>query len=310
MVIGGGFTILILGLLFGLLLVGFFLRYFFCYIIIKPGYCRVYFNGLLKVYTCYQAGLHHLRLIDWFFSVPIVNKVQDTVTKDIPLVIYPDKIVKYPILTDSKLNIEIDCVAYIRITDPQLAVTAITDLDNFVDSTCKSQLRNSFSSLSMDQIVKNQGLIEQSLLVSINQDLAKNGVSCVGFCLIKVKLPPQIQQSVASVTSQQLIQKCEIIKSQTKQMLQNIELKLLVAKEQELLKIADLGFQSKLSQKIKQIDQFRKVDPSFKVIDYLNLEAKRPMYDKCSNIILYEQLDKAIGIKQLDKLVKPNNDNR
>lgn len=250
---------------------------------VPPNSCRVYLNSLTGQYNSYASGWHLLGFTG-FFLTPVQSVLREERTSNITLTTYHDYIEKYLILTASKLPVLIDCSAHIRIFDPLHAVTSSTDIDSMVDSICKSELRNIFSTLELDQIVTTQSTLQKRLLSSINEDLIDYGISCVGFTLTRVKLPQIIQDSVTKITSEQLQQRCAIIEAQTNQ---KVHLKALQLKKQTheadlaIARLDDLEL-------IKRVQAFKKIDPQFSLNTYLNHKFRSSAYSKCNSVTLYE----------------------
>lgn len=253
------------------------------FINVPPNTCRVYFNSYSGTYSTYFSGWHWVGF-SGFFMTPISTLIQEKFTKNIPLTTYHDYIEKYLILTASKLPVFIDCSAHICVSDPHKAVTTSNDIDSMVDSICKSELRNTFSTLDLDQIVTTQSNLQKRLLSSINEDLRSYGISCVGFTLTRVKLPQIIQNSVTKITSEQLQQRCAIIEAQTNQKvhLKNLQLRQQTHKANlAMAQLDDLEL-------IRRVQEYKKIDPQFSLNNYLNHRFRSKAYSKCNSIALYE----------------------
>jgi len=255
-----------------------------CFVKLVPANtCVVLFDSRTGKSAPYYAGWHWLGF-SGFFQSSIFTTLQDTRTDVINLMTYHDHIKSYPILTASKLPITIDCSAHMKIIDPLLAVTSIGDIDSMVDAICKSQLRNNFSTLDLDQIITTQATLQQLLLQSINQDLIVYGVSCVGFTLTRVQLPVNVQQAVTKITSEQMQQRCAIIEAQTKQKIIRINLALDQQKQQVHLAMGRLD-QALLMQNLRD---FHALDPHFNLNNYFSCDFRSKAYSKCKSVNLYE----------------------
>jgi hypothetical protein len=248
--------------------------------------CAVLFSSLTGESTLYQSGWHWLGFLGLFQS-SIYTTLQDKYTDTINLMTYHDHIKAYPILTASKLPITIDCSAHMKIIDPLLAVTSIGDIDSMVDAICKSQLRNNFSTLDLDQIITTQATLQLQLLRSINQDLIRYGVSCVGFTLTRVQLPLNIQEAVTKITSEQMQQRCAIIEAQTNQKVIRINLALDQQKQQVNLAMGRLD-QALLMQKL---NAFQAVDSQFNLNHYFSSYFRSEAYSKCNTVTLHDGIN-------------------
>lgn len=283
------FSVLFLILLFSLTIVS-----------VPPNFCSIYFNSVTGKYLVYHAGLHWVGFSTLFLT-PIKTVLQEKETSHITLTTYHDNITKYLILSASKLPIFIDCSAHIRITDPLCAVTTSKDIDATVDSICKSNLRNLFSTLSLDQIITTQSTLQKSLLSDINEDLTSYGVSCVGFTLTCVQIPESVQKSVIKITSEQLKQRCSMIEAQTNQKVHLKELQLKQLTHKANLDMAQLEHQSLM----KKLHEFKNLDPRFSINDYLSSKLRSKAYSKCKSIVFY---DGSIDTKRSNLPIQPESE--
>ena len=215
---------------------------------------------------------------------PVWVTLQEKKTSIITLLTYHDQLFNYPIITASKLPLIIDCSAHIKIIDPLLAVTSIRDIDSMVDAICKSQLRNVFSTLDLDEIITTQATLQRKLLASINEDLTGYGVSCVGFTLTRVQLPDNIQSAVTKITSEQMQQRCAIIEAQTKQKVLHIDLALERQAQVTHLQMARLQHQALL----QKLHSYRQTDPNFDLNQYFRNKFKSEAYSKCNSVTLLQ----------------------
>ena len=102
------------------------------------------------------------------FLFPYTIKHKEKLTNFIDTRVFSDPVMKYPIICASKLEIRITGSALVRIVDFRKAASNITDLDDCIDKHCKAQLRNQFSSLSVDQVINKQPVIEEFLKIALN----------------------------------------------------------------------------------------------------------------------------------------------
>lgn len=250
---------------------------------VPPRSCVVCFDSRRGTYHTYYSGWSWVGL-SGFFQQPITTVLQDQVTSTINLTTYHDLIQRYPIITASKLPLTIDCSAHMRIADPVRALTTLRDIDSMVDAVCKSQLRNIFSTLDLDQIITTQAQLQRRLLAAINQDLLGYGVSCVGFTLTRVQLPTNIQQAVTKITSEQMQQRCALIEAQTKQKVLHIDLQLEREAQVSRMKLASLDHQALL----KRLQDYRRIDPTFSLDKYFSAKFRAEAYSNCKSITLHE----------------------
>lgn len=240
---------------------------------VPPSSCMVYYDSLANSYQVLDSGWHWLGYRGYFKSA-METTLQDKKTTIINLRTYHDAITNYPILTESKLPITVDCNAHIKILNPLLAVTSVKDIDYMVDSICKSHLRNIFSTLDLDKIVTTHTALQVSLLASINTELRTYGISCVGFNLTRVQLPPNIHEAVAKLNNEQMQQRCALIAAQTKRKVLQINLELDRKKHEALL---------------QKLEAYKKIDPHFSINSYHSSQVRSRAYSKCSSISLNQR---------------------
>ena len=274
-------------------------------IYVPEGNCVVYFHNLRKTYSVYYPG-YWWSGWDRFFIKKVSTILKEKHTHLLDTRVFSDPIRNYDILSDTKLSIVIDCDVYLQIKDPILFVTASSNPDQVIDTTCKAELRNSFSTLDIDGIVTTQDNIEKELLASLNTDLESYGLICVDITLTRVCLPKPIAESVTAITSKQMQQKCQLIDAETKTKVFLKKLELKKEKEKVNMLIKDKTYKVELEALLNEVRMLKDQDPSIDSNRYIENRFKALAYKNSEKVIFYEPYSpsKKIEINDSEETLK------
>lgn len=247
-------------------------------IYVPPNHLGVYFKNGSSTNLVLKSGW--TLSLENIFLLPYEIQHKGKKTNLVDIRVFSDPVNKYPVLCASRLQINITGSALVRIFDIEKAVTTVVDLDQCIDAHCKAELRNQFSSLTVDEIITKQETIEEELKKALNKDLNYYGVQILGFILSEVHLHKSITDSVQLVTAKQAEYTCLLLEAQNKYDYTMKEL----ATNLEIHKGKLEELKSQKESELQHLKNLISLDPSLRLKDYLQYKALKERYESYGKI--------------------------
>ncbi|CAG5109684.1 Oidioi.mRNA.OKI2018_I69.chr2.g4195.t1.cds [Oikopleura dioica] len=102
------------------------------------------------------------------------------------------------VLTKDSVPLRVDAVVYYKIFDPTKMVLRVTDANASTIQTCATNLRSCLSNYDLRQILDNMPAITNQLLQQVDKATDPWGIQVTKVEIKDVRLPPQIQRSMAA----------------------------------------------------------------------------------------------------------------
>mmetsp|Transcript_9853 Transcript_9853/g.19650 ORF Transcript_9853/g.19650 Transcript_9853/m.19650 type:complete len:335 (-) Transcript_9853:19-1023(-) len=164
-----------------------------------------------KYHTTLKPGLHFIvpfidspRMVRWRYVEVPANTRQPVVQS-----VYTDRIDTrefvldfgtQKVITKDTVEIEIDALVFVRITDPRLAIFKIQNLPDAIELLTQATLRNLMAHMTLDDTFSSREQINQDLLSRISRDAERWGTTITRCELFNI-IPPV---DIRSVMEQQI----------------------------------------------------------------------------------------------------------
>ncbi len=100
-------------------------------------------------------------------------------------------------ITRDNVPIKVNAVIWFRITDPQRAVLVVRDVDNAVVQVSLTTLRTVFGQSTLDDLLKSQDAIAETMQKSIDAVTEPWGVEVERVQMKNIEIPPTMQRAMA-----------------------------------------------------------------------------------------------------------------
>lgn len=100
-------------------------------------------------------------------------------------------------ITRDNVPVKVNAVIWFRITDPQRAVMTVRDVDNAVVQVSLTTLRTAFGQHTLDDLLKSQDTIAETMQRSIDAVTEPWGVEVERVQMKNIEIPPTMQRAMA-----------------------------------------------------------------------------------------------------------------
>ncbi|MEL6994566.1 MAG: slipin family protein [Pseudomonadota bacterium] len=105
------------------------------------------------------------------------------------------------ILTKDRVTIRVNLTADYRVTDPQLAVTAVKDFEEALHRALQLAFRKTLGALTLDQLLAEKVNVDAEAAKTVRTDMAKIGVEVGEIALKDVILPGEMREILTAVVA-------------------------------------------------------------------------------------------------------------
>ena len=117
-------------------------------------------------------------------------------------------------ITRDNVPIKVNAVIWFRITDPQRAVLTVRDVDNAVIQVSLTTLRTVFGQSTLDDLLKSQDAIAETMQRSIDTVTEPWGVEVERVQMKNIEIPPTMQRAMAQEAEALREKRARLIKAE------------------------------------------------------------------------------------------------
>uniref|UniRef100_A0A1I8HAR1 PHB domain-containing protein n=1 Tax=Macrostomum lignano TaxID=282301 RepID=A0A1I8HAR1_9PLAT len=128
-----------------------------------------------------------------FLIVPCVDQIRIVDLRTLMFDVPPQAI-----LTRDSVTVSVDAVVYYKVVNPILSVTAVSDVDSSTKYLAQTTLRNVLGSRTLSEILSERDAMSQSISSILDEATDPWGVKVERVEVKDVRLPQQLQRSMAA----------------------------------------------------------------------------------------------------------------
>ncbi len=159
-------------------------------------------------------------------------------------------------LTKDRIALRVTLTALRRIVDPELAVSAVTDVDAWLYRLVQFAIREAVAARSLDEVLSAKGALDAELRAYVRERLVDTGVEVTELGIKDVILPGEVRDLVNKVVEAERTAKANLIRRQeetaaTRSLLNTAKL---MEDNPLLLRLKELESLERLVEKVGRID--------------------------------------------------------
>jgi len=131
-----------------------------------------------------EGGLHLI--------IPFLDSIRDNLTKQEQMIDIPSQ----PVITKDNVNIHVNGIVFIKVTDPKLAVYGVVDFKSALANLSTTTLRSEIGQLALDETLSSRDSLNSRILTAIDEASMKWGIKTMRVEISDIRVPDEIEEAM------------------------------------------------------------------------------------------------------------------